>query len=85
MSDKIKVQDAIDTKLLEQRKIFLWGQVDDKSAKHVIERLQYLDALGTYDIHLYINSPGGYVTSGFAIYDCIKSLNTSTIKLKRSS
>ncbi|MDO7170896.1 ClpP family protease [Mariniflexile sp. AS56] len=76
MSDKIKVQDAIDSKLIEQRKVFLWGQVDDDSAKHVIDRLMYLDALGTYDIHLYINSPGGYVTSGFAIYDCIKSLNS---------
>ena len=41
----------------------------------------YLDALETKDIHLYINSPGGYVTSGFAIYDCMKSLksNVSTI------
>lgn len=76
MSDKIKVQDAIDSKLIEQRKVFLWGQVDDQSAKHVIDRLMYLDALGTQDIHLYINSPGGYVTSGFAIYDCIKSLNS---------
>ena len=76
MSKQIKVQDAIDSKLLEQRKIFLWGQVDDKSAKHVIDRLMYLDALETKDIHLYINSPGGYVTSGFTIYDCIKSLNS---------
>ncbi|PKQ46909.1 ClpP family protease [Confluentibacter flavum] len=76
MSNKIKVQDAIDSKLLEQRKIFLWGQVDDKSAKHVIDRLMYLDALGTYDIHLYVNSPGGYVTSGFAIYDCMKSIKS---------
>ncbi|HEX9602013.1 MAG TPA: ATP-dependent Clp protease proteolytic subunit [Mariniflexile sp.] len=76
MSDKIKVQDVIDSKLIEQRKVFLWGQVDDESAKHVIDRLLYLDALETKDIHLYINSPGGYVTSGFAIYDCIKSLNS---------
>ena len=76
MSDKIKVQDAIDSKLLEQRKVFLWGQVDDKSAKHVIDRLMYLDTLNNFDIQLYINSPGGYVTSGFAIYDCIKSLNS---------
>ncbi|WP_166961052.1 ClpP family protease [Yeosuana marina] len=76
MSDKIKVQDAIDSKLIEQRKVFLWGQVDDKSAKHVVDRLMYLDALAVQDIHLYINSPGGYVTSGFAIYDCIKSLNS---------
>lgn len=73
---KLKIQDAIDSKLIEQRKVFLWGQVDDKSAKHVIDRLLYLDALETKDIHLYINSPGGYVTSGFAMYDCIKSLNS---------
>ena len=76
MSSKTKVQDAIDSKLIEQRKVFLWGQVDDKSAKHVIDRLMYLDALETKDIHLYINSPGGYVTAGFAIYDCIKSLKS---------
>ena len=76
MSEHKKIQDAIDSKLIEQRKVFLWGQVDDDSAKHVIDRLMYLDALGTYDITLYINSPGGYVTSGFAIYDCIKSLNS---------
>lgn len=76
MGKEVKVQDAIDSKLLAERKIFLWGQVDDKSAKHVIDRLMYLDSIETKDIHLYINSPGGYVTSGFAIYDCIKSLNS---------
>lgn len=76
MTKNTKIQDAIDSKLIEERKIFLWGQVDDKSAKHVIDRLMYLDALETNDIHLYINSPGGYVTSGFAIYDCILSLKS---------
>ena len=76
MSKKDKVQDIIDGKLLEDRKVFLWGQVDDKSAKHVIDRLLYLDALNNKDIQLFINSPGGYVTSGFAMYDCIKSLNS---------
>jgi len=76
MTKVIKVQDIIDSKLLEERKVFMWGEVDDASAKHVIDRLMYLDALETKDIHLYINSPGGYVTSGFAIYDCIKSLKS---------
>ncbi|WP_397364505.1 ClpP family protease [Olleya sp. R77988] len=76
MSKKTKAQDAIDSKLLEERKVFLWGMVDDKSAKHVIDRLLYLDSLDTKDITLYINSPGGYVTSGFAMYDCIKSLKS---------
>lgn len=76
MSKTVKIQDRIDNKLIEERKVFLWGQVDDNSAKHVIDRLMYLDALEAKDIHLYINSPGGYVTSGFAIYDCIKSLKS---------
>lgn len=76
MTKKTKAQDLIDSKLLEDRKVFLWGMVNDKSAKHVIDRLLYLDAMETSDIHLYINSPGGYVTSGFAIYDCITSLNS---------
>ena len=76
MSKRSKVQDIIDGKFIEERKVFLWGQVDDDSAKHVIDRLMYLDAIETKDIQLYINSPGGYVTSGFAIYDCIKSLKS---------
>ena len=70
------MQDVIDNQLLLERKVFLWGQVDDDSAKHVIDRLMYLDSVEVSDIHLYINSPGGYVTSGFAIYDCIKSLKS---------
>ena len=76
MSNKVKIQDIIDTKFIEQRKVFLWGQVDDSSAKHVIDRLMYLDSLEVKDIQLYINSPGGYVTSGFAIYDCINALKS---------
>jgi len=76
MSKQAKSQDLIDNKLLSERKVFLWGMVNDKSAKHVIDRLLYLDSLEKKDIHLYINSPGGYVTSGFSMYDCIKSLNS---------
>ncbi len=72
----LKIGDIIDSKLLEQRKVFLWGQVDDASAKHVIDRLLYLDTLNHNDIQLIINSPGGYVTSGFAIYDTITSLKS---------
>ncbi|MGB3774685.1 MAG: ATP-dependent Clp protease proteolytic subunit [Leeuwenhoekiella sp.] len=73
---KIKPQDLIDSTLLEGRKIFLWGQVDDKSAKHVVDRLLYLDAVGNDEIQLFINSPGGYVTAGFSIYDTIKSIKS---------
>jgi ATP-dependent Clp protease protease subunit len=77
MENTLKINDLIDNKLVEQRKIFLWGQVDDDSAKHVIDRLLYLDAIEPgKEITLIINSPGGYVTSGMAVYDVIKSLSS---------
>lgn len=77
MSNKnAKVQDLIDLKFLEQRKLFLNGQVDGKSAKHIIDRLMYLDMENDKPIELFINSPGGYVTDGFAIYDTIKAIKS---------
>lgn len=67
----------IDKLYIEERKVFLWGQVDDESAKHVIDRLLYLDSKDSgKEITFIINSPGGFVTSGFAIYDVIKSLKS---------
>ena len=71
-----KIQDLIDNKLLEERKIYMWGEVNDKTAKYVIDRLIYLDMTGDQEIQLFINSPGGYVTDGFAIYDTINMLNS---------
>ncbi len=77
MKKNLKLQDVIETKILDERKIFLWGKVDDYSAKHVVERLMYLELLEPgKEIQLIINSPGGYVTSGFAIYDAIKSISS---------
>ncbi len=76
MEKVYKVQDQIDNVLLKERKIFLWGMVDDDSAKHVVDRLLYLDSLNNEEIKLYINSPGGYVTSGFSMYDTIKAVKS---------
>ena len=76
MSKTDKVQDKIDSKLLEERKVFLWGMVDDKSARHIVERLMYLDALNHDEIKFYINSPGGYVTAGFSIYDTMREIKS---------
>ncbi len=62
---------------INERKVFLWGQVDDDSAKHVIDRFLYLEAVDPgKEISFIINSPGGYVTSGFAIYDTLRSLKS---------
>ncbi len=75
--ENFKQQDIIDSKILNERKIFLWGQVDDGTAKHVVERMLYLEMISPKkEIQLIINSPGGYVTSGFAIYDTMKSISS---------
>jgi len=71
-----KAQDLIDNKLLAERKVFLWGMVDDDSARHVVDRLLYLNALNHEEIKLYINSPGGYVTAGFSIYDILREIES---------
>jgi ATP-dependent Clp protease protease subunit len=71
-----KVKELIDNTLLEERKVFLWGMVSDDSAKHVVERLLYLDSLNHNEIQLIINSPGGYVTSGFSIYDTMMQIKS---------
>jgi ATP-dependent Clp protease protease subunit len=76
MDKKQKVQDRIEQQQLENRTIFLWGQVDDKTARHIVDRLLYLDSISHDEIKFYINSPGGYVTSGFSMYDTIKQIKS---------
>jgi ATP-dependent Clp protease, protease subunit len=66
-----------DKKFIEQRKIFLWGAVDDKSAKDITDRLLYLESLDPgKDITFYINSPGGLVTSGMVVYDTMQMISS---------
>lgn len=57
----------------EKRTVYLWGPVDDKSAKDLVSKLLLLDAdKPGKEIKFYINSPGGVVTSGMVIYDTMK-------------
>jgi ATP-dependent Clp protease, protease subunit len=66
-----------DKKFIEQRKVFLWGAVDDRSAKDITNRLLYLDAIDPgKEIRFYINSPGGVVTSGMVIYDTMQMISS---------
>lgn len=57
------------SRLLKDRIIMLSGEIDDSRADSVVAQLLYLDSINHNDISLYINSPGGNVTSGMAIYD----------------
>lgn len=66
-----------DKKFIEQRKIFLWGVVDDKSARDITNRLLYLESLEPgKEITFYINSPGGIITSGMVIYDTMQMISS---------
>lgn len=64
------------SRLLKERIIFLSGEIDDDVANAVIAELLYLDSLNNEDISLYINSPGGSITSGMAIYDTMKFIKS---------
>ena len=69
----------IQKKFLAQRKIFLWGAVTDETAKDITEKLLYLEGIAPgKEITFYINSPGGSITAGMAVYDTMK-LVTSPI------
>ena len=62
---------------LEKRAVYLWGQVDDKSAREVVSKLLLLEADNPgKEIKFYINSPGGMVTSGMVMYDTIKMITS---------
>jgi len=77
MKPEPSVASRIQKKFLEERKIFLWGAVDDETAKDITEKLLYLEATDPgKPITFYINTPGGSVTAGFAIYDTIKLLKS---------
>ena len=66
-----------DKKFIEQRKVFLWGAVEDKSARDITNRLLYLDAVDPgKEITFYINSPGGVITSGMVIYDTMQMISS---------
>jgi len=67
----------IQKKFLEQRKIFLWGAVTDESAKDVCERLLHLESAAPgKDITFYLNTPGGSITAGMAIFDMMKLVSS---------
>jgi ATP-dependent Clp protease protease subunit len=66
-----------DKKFLEQRRVFLWGAVDERSARDITSRLLYLDAQEPgKEITFYINSPGGVVTHGMVIYDTMQMIQS---------
>ncbi|MCZ6675069.1 MAG: ATP-dependent Clp protease proteolytic subunit [Verrucomicrobia bacterium] len=69
--------EAMQKKFLDARKVFLWTDVTEKSAKEVTEKLLYLEWNDPgKEITFYVNTPGGSITGGMAIYDTMKLITS---------
>ena len=73
---KLPLSEMMRRKFLEERKIFFWGEVNDDSARLATEQLLYLEAVDPgKEITIYLNSPGGSITAGMAVYDTMKLIS----------
>src|SRR6187399_3417562 len=76
-SDLMMFSKKLEKYFFETRSVYLWGVVDDKSAKDVVSKLLLLDAdKSGEEIKFYINSPGGVVTSGMVMYDTMRMMKS---------
>lgn len=64
------------SRLLKDRIVFVSGEITDESANIIISELLYLDSLNNEEINLYINSPGGSISAGMAIYDTMNFIKS---------
>ena len=64
------------SRLLKDRILIIHGEINNEVANSVVAQLLFLDSLNNEDISIYINSPGGSVTDGMAIYDTINFINS---------
>lgn len=69
------------SRLLQDRVIFLTGEIDDTISNIIISELLYLDNISHENIYLYINSPGGAITSGMGIYDTMRFIESKVITI----
>jgi len=69
---KMMAGNEIEAQMMKRREIFLWGEVSDDSAESVVKKIIYFDGQSSDDITLFLNSPGGVISSGLAIYDAMQ-------------
>ena len=69
------------SRLLKDRIIILNGEIDDTLGNLIVAQLLYLDSENSEDIYIYINSPGGSVTAGFAIYDTMNFIKSDVVTI----
>lgn len=75
-AEKSPIEKEMQEYFLSKRHIFLWGGVDDESVSKVIKQMLFLDFKEKSEITLLINSPGGVISSGLALYDLMQTLES---------
>ncbi len=64
-------------KFLDERKIFLWGEISDESGREITEKLLYLESADPgKEITFFLNTPGGSITAGMAVYDTLQLISS---------
>jgi ATP-dependent Clp protease protease subunit len=64
-------------RFLEERKVFLWGEVSDETCSEVTEKLLYMESVDSgKEITIYLNTPGGSITAGMALYDTMRLISS---------
>ena len=69
------------SRLLKDRIIIINGEIDDNLSNSIVAQLLYLDSINNDDISIYINSPGGSITAGMAIYDTMNFIKSDVITI----
>jgi ATP-dependent Clp protease protease subunit len=80
--DLMMLNKKLEKYFFERREVYLWGVVDDKSARETVSKFLLLDAdKPGEEIKFYINSPGGVVTSGMVMYDTMRMMKSPVITI----
>ncbi|MDO5577029.1 MAG: ATP-dependent Clp protease proteolytic subunit, partial [Fibrobacter sp.] len=76
---KMMAGNDMEEKFLSRREVFLWGEINDESAESIVKRILFFDGQNNEDITLFINSPGGIITAGLAIYDAMQYAKSDVV------
>ncbi len=75
--EAVSIRNIMQKKFLEERKVFLWGEVSDESCRDVTDKFFYLESTDPgKEIIFYMNTPGGSITAGMALYDTMKLISS---------
>ena len=66
------VGSEIQEQMLKRREIFLWGEISDESAETAVQKILFFDGQSSEEITVFVNSPGGIISSGLALYDAMQ-------------